>query len=150
MIFDRIDENVHSAQGASLSRRGFLQATAALGGGLLIAFATGRSSRAAGTAEGADEQSFIPNAFIRIDQSGGVTLTMSYVEMGQGTYTSIPMLIAEELEVELRTVRLEHAPPNDKLYGNPMIAGIQATGNSNAIVRRGSPCGAQGPRPEPC
>jgi isoquinoline 1-oxidoreductase beta subunit len=130
MIFDRIDENVQNAPGASLSRRGFMQVTAALGGGLLIAFATGRTSRAA---KSADEQTFIPNAIIRIDQSGGVTLTMSYVEMGQGTYTSIPMLIAEELEVDLKTVRLEHAPPNDKLYGNPMLGGIQATGNSNAI-----------------
>ena len=44
---------------------------------------------------------FAPNAFIRIAPSGQITLTMPYVEMGQGTYTSIPMLIAEELEVEL-------------------------------------------------
>src|SRR5437879_6841029 len=58
---------------------------------------------------------------------------MPYVEMGQGTYTSIPMLIAEELEVDLKQVRLEHAPPNEKLYGNPLLGGIQATGNSNAI-----------------
>src|SRR5438128_9118879 len=58
---------------------------------------------------------------------------MPYVEMGQGTYTSIPMLIAEELEVELKQVRVEHAPPNEKLYGNPLIGGVQATGNSNAI-----------------
>jgi isoquinoline 1-oxidoreductase subunit beta len=43
------------------------------------------------------------------------------------------MLIAEELEVELKQVRLEHAPPNEKLYGNPLLGGIQATGNSNAI-----------------
>ena len=57
---------------------------------------------------------------------------MPYVEMGQGTYTSIPMLIAEELEVDLTQVRLEHAPPNEKLYANPLL-GIQATGNSNAI-----------------
>ena len=61
---------------------------------------------------------------------------MPYVEMGQGTYTSIPMLIAEELEVDLKQVRLEHAPPNEKLYGNPLLGGMQATGNSNAI--RGS------------
>ena len=60
---------------------------------------------------------------------------MPYVEMGQGTYTSIPMLIAEELEVDLKQVRLEHAPPNEKLYANPLL-GVQATGNSNAI--RGS------------
>jgi isoquinoline 1-oxidoreductase beta subunit len=52
--------------------------------------------------------------------------------MGQGTYTSIPMLIAEELEVGLKQIRLEHAPPNEKLYANPML-GVQATGNSNAI-----------------
>jgi isoquinoline 1-oxidoreductase beta subunit len=52
--------------------------------------------------------------------------------MGQGTYTSIPMLIAEELEVNLKQVRLEHAPPNEKLYVNPML-GVQATGNSNAM-----------------
>jgi isoquinoline 1-oxidoreductase beta subunit len=58
---------------------------------------------------------------------------MPYVEMGQGTYTSIPMLIAEELEVDLKQVQLEHAPPNEKLYGNPLIGGVQATGNSNAI-----------------
>jgi isoquinoline 1-oxidoreductase subunit beta len=42
-------------------------------------------------------------------------------------------LIAEELEVELKQVRLEHAPPNEKLYGNPWLGGIQATGNSNAV-----------------
>ena len=52
--------------------------------------------------------------------------------MGQGTYTSIPMLIAEELEVGLDQVQLEHAPPNPKLYANPLL-GEQATGNSNAI-----------------
>ena len=63
--------------------------------------------------------SFAPNAFIRIGSDGQVVLTMPYVEMGQGTYTSIPMLIAEELEVDLKQVRLEHAPPNEKLYANP-------------------------------
>src|SRR4029077_7972140 len=76
---------------------------------------------------------FAPNAFIRIGTDGSVTLTMPYVEMGQGTYTSISMLIAEELEVALSQVRLEHAPPNEKLYGNPVLGGIQATGNSNAV-----------------
>ena len=75
----------------------------------------------------------MPNAFIRIDRDGQIVLTMPYVEMGQGTYTSIPMLIAEELEVDLSQVRLEHAPPNEKLYGNPLLGGIQATGNSNAV-----------------
>ena len=74
----------------------------------------------------------MPNAFIRIDRNGQIFLTMPYVEMGQGTYTSIPMLIAEELEVDLKQVRPEHAPPNEKLYANPLL-GVQATGNSNAV-----------------
>jgi CO/xanthine dehydrogenase Mo-binding subunit len=60
---------------------------------------------------------------------------MPYVEMGQGTYTAVPMLIAEELEVDLDQVRLEHAPPDERLYGNPLLAGVQATGNSNADPR---------------
>ena len=75
---------------------------------------------------------FAPNAFVRIERDGQIVLTMPYVEMGQGTYTSIPMLIAEELEVDLKQVRLEHAPPDEKLYVNPLL-GVQATGNSNAI-----------------
>src|SRR4029078_4535634 len=63
---------------------------------------------------------------------GPIGLTMPYVEMGQGPYTSIPMLIAEELEVDLQQVRLEHAPPNESVYANPLL-GIQAPGNSNAM-----------------
>jgi isoquinoline 1-oxidoreductase beta subunit len=86
-----------------------------------------------GEAQTAGTDGFVPNAFIRIAGDGQIVLTMPYVEMGQGTYTSIPMLIAEELEVDLKQVRLEHAPPNEKLYGNPLLGGIQATGNSNAI-----------------
>jgi isoquinoline 1-oxidoreductase beta subunit len=86
-----------------------------------------------GDADAAGATSFAPNAFIRIEGDGQVVLTMPYVEMGEGTYTSIPMLIAEELEVDLSQVQLEHAPPNERLYGNPLIGGVQATGNSNAI-----------------
>jgi isoquinoline 1-oxidoreductase beta subunit len=84
------------------------------------------------TAAAAASGRFAPNAFIRVERDGLVTLVMPYVEMGQGTYTSIPMLIAEELEVDLKHVRLEHAPPNEKLYTNPLL-GVQATGNSNAM-----------------
>jgi isoquinoline 1-oxidoreductase subunit beta len=78
------------------------------------------------------EGKFAPNAFIRIDRSGQTTLVMPQVEMGQGTYTAIPMILAEELDADFSKVALEHAPPNEKLYANPML-GIQATGNSNSI-----------------
>jgi isoquinoline 1-oxidoreductase subunit beta len=113
-----------------LSRRSFLQAGAAAGGGLILSLSLPFAN---GNAEAADADGFAPNAFIRIGGDGQIVLIMPYVEMGQGTYTSIPMLIAEELEVDLKQVRLEHAPPNEKLYGNPLLGGIQATGNSNAI-----------------
>jgi isoquinoline 1-oxidoreductase subunit beta len=113
-----------------LSRRRFIQAGAAAGGGLMVSV---RLPFANGEAEAADADVFAPNAFIRIGGDGQIVLTMPYVEMGQGTYTSIPMLIAEELEVDLKQVRLEPAPPNEKLYGNPLLGGVQATGNSNAI-----------------
>jgi isoquinoline 1-oxidoreductase beta subunit len=132
MILDRISDFLECSSEMNLSRRQFLSASAALGGGLLIGFTAGRSINAAGAAEKVAAAPFAPNAFIRIDPNGQVTLIMPYVEMGQGTYTSIPMLIAEELEVDLKQVRLEHAPPNEKLYANPLL-GVQATGSSNAI-----------------
>jgi len=125
--------DVAERDGVDLSRRRFLSVSAAVGGGLLIGFTTGPSIGAAGAAQSVASPPFTPNAFVRIGSDGQVVLTMPYVEMGQGTYTSIPMLIAEELEVDLKQVRLEHAPPNEKLYGNPLLGGIQATGNSNAI-----------------
>ena len=75
---------------------------------------------------------FAPNAFIRIDHSGRTTLVMPQVEMGQGTYTSISMILAEELDADFARVAVEHAPPSDKLYANP-IFGIQVTGNSNSV-----------------
>src|ERR1700749_5350579 len=67
---------------------------------------------------------FAPNAFIRIDHAGKTTLVMPQVEMGQGVYTAIPMILAEELDADFSKVELEHAPPDDKLYANPTF-GIQ-------------------------
>jgi isoquinoline 1-oxidoreductase subunit beta len=125
-----LDDPASRAAGPSLSRRGFLQAGAAAGGGLMLSLHLPFANDAA---RAADAAGFTPNAFIRIGGDGQIVLTMPYVEMGQGTYTSIPMLIAEELEVDLKQVRLEHAPPDERLYGNPLLGGIQATGNSNAI-----------------
>lgn len=113
----------------ALSRRTVLAAGAAAGGGLLLSISMlGWSDHA----DAADATALAPNAFVRIDRDGHVTLVMPQVEMGQGTYTSMPMLIAEELEVELAQVKLEHAPPDDKLYSNPLI-GFQVTGGSTSV-----------------
>jgi isoquinoline 1-oxidoreductase beta subunit len=110
------------------SRRLFLKSGAAAAGGLLLQVAL-----PGGLAQAASSEAvFTPNAFIRIGRDGKVTLTMPYVEMGQGTYTSIPMLIAEELEIDLSDVALEHAPADTSRYGNPALGG-QMTGGSTTM-----------------
>ena len=111
---------------ASLSRRAALKVGA--GGGLLLAF---RLPPIIAAAAGAAEV-FAPNAFIHIVGDGKVTMIMPQVEMGQGTYTSMPMLIAEELEVDLGQVALEPAPADDRLYANPLV-GFEVTGGSNSV-----------------
>ena len=132
MIPDRtclVENSTATESPDSVSRRRFLIASAAAGGGLLLSLTL---PLARGEANAPAARSFEPNAFIRIGRDGKIVLIMPYVEMGQGTYTSIPMLVAEELEVDLSQLRLEHAPPNEKLYVNPLL-GVQATGSSSAV-----------------
>ena len=112
-----------------LTRRRFLAAGAAAGGGLLLSVSLPALTC---DAKAADAGTFAPNAFVRIGRDGQVTLIMHKVEMGQGTYTSMPMLLAEELEVDLSQVRLEHAPPSDELYAEPLF-GVQETGGSTSV-----------------
>ncbi|MFZ4965549.1 molybdopterin cofactor-binding domain-containing protein [Pseudomonas sp. Mn2068] len=115
--------------GGRVSRRGFLKIGAATGGGLLLSLAL-PGAIGAGLAD--DNTLFEPNAFIRVDRQGKVTFTIAQVEMGQGTYTSIPVLIAEELAVRLDQVVIEHAPADNKRYANPLL-GFQVTGGSTSI-----------------
>jgi len=122
------------AEEAAMSRRAFLQGT-----GLLLGFAlTGASTEPvfAATAlqvvENEVTGTFAPNGFIRINPTGAVTLVMPMVEMGQGVYTSLSMLLAEELEVKLDQIDVQHAPPNEALYVNSII-GIQNTGGSASV-----------------
>jgi isoquinoline 1-oxidoreductase beta subunit len=86
---------------------------------------------------------FAPNAFIRIDAAGKTTLVMPQVEMGQGIYTAVAMILAEELDADFSAVILEHAPANEKLYANP-IFGIQATGGSTSVRAFWKPLRAAG------
>ena len=115
-----------------VSRRALL--TAGLAGGFLLAFHLPVRAAVNEPVQPPDvtDGKFAPNAFIRIDVTGHTTLVMPQVEMGQGVYTSIAMILAEELDADLKQVTLQHAPPNDKLYGNPTF-GLQVTGNSNSI-----------------
>ncbi len=120
-----------SKDAAAVSRRRFLQASAAFGGGLLIGWVE-VADAAETSAVDAPASEFAPNAFIRIDRAGKVTVISPCIEMGQGTYTALPMLVAEELDVDMREVAYAHSPPSDKLYANPLIGG-QITGGSAAI-----------------
>src|SRR5271169_6945186 len=104
-------------------RRAFLRIGAAAGA-LLIGFPLRPAKAEAGI--------FAPDAFIRIAASGDITLIMPQVEMGQGIYTAISMILAEELDAAFDRITLEAAPPNTKLYANPLF-GIQATGGSTSI-----------------
>jgi isoquinoline 1-oxidoreductase subunit beta len=119
-----------------LSRRAVL--TSGLAGGFLLAFHVPlravpvRAVNEPVQPPDVTDGKFAPNAFIRIDEAGNTRLVMPQVEMGQGVYTSIAMMLAEELDADFAKVTLEHAPPNDKLYANPTF-GVQATGNSNSI-----------------
>jgi isoquinoline 1-oxidoreductase beta subunit len=115
---------------ASPSRRSFLTATAAMGGGLLLGFGLPARGEVRDTLT--TDAPFAPNAFLRIDGTGKVTFVSPMIEMGQGTYTSLPMLIAEELEVDVDRIAIEHSPADDKVYANPAI-GVQMTGASKSI-----------------
>jgi isoquinoline 1-oxidoreductase subunit beta len=112
-----------------VTRRTFLEASLGLGGALLVGFHVPSADAAAA---GGEKAVFAPNAFIRIDGKGKTTLIMPQVEMGQGIYTAIAMILAEELDAAFDQVVLEAAPPNDKLYANPTF-GLQVTGNSNSV-----------------
>lgn len=116
----------------SSSRRDFLKlaASAAIGGGFVLGFGLPARGEVRDTLT--TDAPFAPNAFLRIDRSGKVVFVMPAIEMGQGTYTSLPMLLAEELEVDLDKVAIEHSPADDKIYANPLI-GLQLTGGSTTV-----------------
>src|SRR3984893_7859394 len=117
----------------TVSRRTLL--TGGLAGGFLLAFHLPLRALAANQPVQAPDSTggkFAPNAFIRIDAAGQTTLVMPQVEMGQGIYTAVAMILAEELDANFSSIVLEHAPPNEKLYANPAF-GIQATGGSTSL-----------------
>lgn len=113
------------------SRRALL--AGGLAGGFLLAFHLPvRGDDGPARTPDAPDGKFAPNAFIRIDDAGKTTLVMPQVEMGQGIYTAVAMILAEELDADFAQVTLAHAPPSDKLYGNPLF-GLQATGGSTSV-----------------
>jgi len=116
---------------AILGRREFLKDAVTIGSGLVLSVAIPPAIRPS-LADSAAFHAFAPNAFIRIDPEGMVTLMMPMAEMGQGVHTALAMLLAEELEVSLEQVKLEQAPSDDSLYANPILH-VQSTGASTSI-----------------
>jgi len=130
----------------AVSRRQFLKATGMAGGGLMLAIGLGERGLLGGRLAAADEASapaaaqeaaapvpkiYPPAAFIRIGEDDRVTIVVGKLEFGQGVLTSMPMLIAEELDCDWDKVRAEHAPA-DLVYAHPVF-GAQFTGGSMSI-----------------
>src|SRR5579872_2979412 len=110
------------------TRRWVLKAGGAVGGLSLGFFVPGFS---AAKAEAANAL-FAPNAFLRIGGNGTIAMIIPQVEMGQGVYTSLSTILAEELDADPSQIVVEPAPPNDKLYANPILK-FQATGGSTSV-----------------
>jgi isoquinoline 1-oxidoreductase beta subunit len=113
----------------NLSRRGFLRAGVAASGGLILGVHLSRFGAATAVA-GEKGKTFIPNAFIRIGSDDAVTVIVNHSEMGQGPYTTIPMLVADELDADWSKVHFEPAPV-DPVY-NHSVYGAQMTGGSTS------------------
>ncbi len=119
----------------NLSRRRFLQA----GGGLTLGFVlpvalaaeAGPGKAGSGLAAAVD---FAPNAFLRIGSDDSVTVISKHLEMGQGTYTGLATLVAEELDAAWEQVRIEGAPADARRYNNLFWGKAQGTGGSTAMA----------------
>ncbi len=127
---NQTNASVDSSSGssaASTSRRGFLKTSTLGSGGLLLGLALPSTlALAAGTVH-------TPNAWVHISDDNRITLISARSEMGQGVYTSMPMLIAEELNIDFKRITVAIAPSNAKLYGNPLLGGAQLTGGSTSV-----------------
>src|ERR1700736_1416888 len=116
---------------AALGRRSFLKATAAAAAGPPIGFYWAGPTR---RALAADAGAFAPNAFLRVAADNSVTVIAKHLEMGQGSYTGLATIVAEELDADWPQIRVESAPANAKLYSNLAFGTIQGTGGSTAIA----------------
>ena len=127
-----------AVSGDTMSRRVFLKSTAAAGAGLTLGLCFGDAlAQASGpgkTVGSAAAGTFEPNAFLRIGSDNTVTVVVKHLEMGQGVYTGLPTLIAEELDAAWSQVRVEGAPADASRYNNLLWGPAQGTGGSTAMA----------------
>jgi isoquinoline 1-oxidoreductase subunit beta len=117
------------------SRRSFLAASAAVGGGLLLATCLPFGRRLALSAEGGPPSGpFAPNLFLVIGPDDSVTLLSKHLEMGQGVVTGLATLVAEELDADWAQMRFAFAPADASLYNNLLFGPVQGTGGSTSMA----------------
>ena len=121
-----------------VSRRKFIQVAAiATGGGLLIGFVPGLDNKdRVANLSNTGEPGLGLNQYIFIEPSGKITLYNHRPEMGQGTFGSIPMILAEELEVDLNKVAIMQSPADSSRYGNQMVVGSQSIRSQYTLLRK--------------
>ncbi len=127
----RITQNKPRTQGTS--RRDFLKLVTTAGAGLTLAMNL-PLAMAADTAASVAAGDFEPNAFVRIGTDGRVTILMKHLEMGQGTFTGLATLVAEELDADWSQVVAEGAPADASRYNNLLFGTVQGTGGSTAMA----------------
>src|SRR5436189_2511082 len=118
-----------SALETPITRRAAVQSMA----GLVVGVYLSRVQRVATAAEALAPAAFAPNAFVRINTDNTVTVLIKHIEFGQGPFTGLSTLVAEELDADWSQIRAVHAPSNPELYKN-LLFGVQGTGGSSAIA----------------
>jgi isoquinoline 1-oxidoreductase subunit beta len=113
----------------TLDRRDFVKVTVAAGAGLALAFSLPGCAPEAEDGPGADL-----NAFLHVRPDGSVVVTSKHMEMGQGSYTGLATILAEEMDADWAKVSVVGAPGDASKYGNNAIGGMQLTGGSNAMA----------------
>src|SRR5215468_6552523 len=123
-----------TAHDLKLSRRAALRGMAGLVIGVALPLPAFAQSGAARTFQaGSGPAAFVPNAFVRVGVDDTVTVLIKHIEFGQGPFTGLSTLVAEEMDADWSKVRAEHAPANAELYKN-LAFGAQGTGGSTAIA----------------
>jgi len=122
-------------QHTAFSRRAMLKGTAGLVIGLYLPISSAKAQSGAARAfrPGEGAAAFAPNAFVRVATDDTVTVLIKHIEFGQGPFTGLATLVAEEMDADWSQMRAEHAPSNPDLYKN-LAFGIQGTGGSSAIA----------------
>lgn len=128
MSFSNAAENVEPG------RRNFLKIMGGLGAGLTLGFSLPASRSAQAAQASAEAILFEPNAFVRIGTDNKVTVMIKHLEMGQGTYTGLTTLVAEELDADWNQMVAEGAPADANRYNNTLWGPMQGTGGSTAMA----------------